>query len=144
MRRSLGSSGPGVVLLTLGLGWIGDTGAYFVGRSLGRHKLFEAVSPKKTVEGAIGGLAASIAWGIGASLGYLHGSLPLARAMPLATVAGALGQVGDLSESLLKRSTGVKDSGFLVPGHGGILDRMDSVIVTSVAVFLYTRWVGWN
>ena len=68
--------------------------------------------------------------------------MPLAHAVPLAVVAGALGQAGDLAESLLKRSTGIKDSGDIVPGHGGILDRVDALLMTSVVVFLYTQWIG--
>ncbi len=127
-----GLVGSGLVLLALGLAWFADTGAYFAGRFLGKHKLYEAVSPKKTVEGAIGGLLA-VFW-------FLRGSLSVAQAIPLALVAGALGQAGDLGESLLKRSTGVKDSGAILPGHGGIMDRLDAVIVTSLAVYLYAAW----
>ncbi len=144
MQRAFGAAGPGAVLLALGLGWFGDTGAYFVGRTLGRHALCRVVSPKKTVEGAIGGLVASVAWGITGSLAFLRGTLPMAHAVPLAIAGGMLGQVGDLGESLVKRSTGVKDSGVVVPGHGGILDRLDSVIMTSVAVYLYASWIGWR
>ena len=144
MQRTLGAVGPGAVVLALGLGWFGDTGAYFVGRSIGRHRLCESVSPMKTVEGAAGGLLASAAWGIAGSIGYLRGALPMAHALPLAIAGGVLGQAGDLGESLIKRSTGVKDSGVLVPGHGGMLDRVDSVIMTSIVVFLYTRWAGWR
>jgi phosphatidate cytidylyltransferase len=136
-----GMVGSGLVLLALGLGWFADTGAYFAGRFLGKHKLYEAVSPKKTVEGALGGLAASVVWALLAVFGFLKGSLPIAHAVPLALVAGALGQAGDLGESLLKRSTGVKDSGAILPGHGGIMDRLDAVIVTSLAVYLYSAWV---
>ncbi|MGA2447427.1 MAG: phosphatidate cytidylyltransferase [Polyangiaceae bacterium] len=144
MQRALGAAGPGAVILALGLGWFGDTGAYFVGRSIGRRKLCKAVSPKKTVEGAVGGLIASAAWGLAGSMGYLHGVLPIAHALPLAVAGGVLGQAGDLGESLIKRSSGVKDSGALVPGHGGMLDRVDSVIMSTVAVFLYARWTGWR
>jgi phosphatidate cytidylyltransferase len=121
------------------LAWFGDTGGYFAGRFLGKHKLYPAVSPKKTVEGSLGGLAGSVVGALWASFGYLP-SLPVAHAVPLAIVAGALGQAGDLGESLIKRSTGVKDSGQIVPGHGGILDRVDALIVTSSVVFLYTLW----
>jgi phosphatidate cytidylyltransferase len=144
MRWSFGDSGPGAVILALGIGWLGDTGAYFVGRRFGRHKLYEAVSPKKTIEGAVGGLAASLTWSCIASATFLHGVLSLPEAVGLGIVAGVLGQVGDLGESLIKRSTGVKDSGVLVPGHGGILDRVDSILMTSAVVFLYARWMGWN
>jgi phosphatidate cytidylyltransferase len=135
-----GMVGSGLVLLALGLAWFADTGAYFAGRFLGKHKLYEAVSPKKTVEGAIGGLFASVLWSLLAVFWFLKGSLPIAHAIPLALVAGALGQAGDLGESLLKRSTGVKDSGAILPGHGGILDRLDAVIVTSLGVYLYSAW----
>jgi phosphatidate cytidylyltransferase len=123
MRRTMGATGAGAVLLALGLAWFADTGAYFAGRFLGQHKLYEIVSPNKTVEGAVGGLAASVVWSVGASASYLRGALPPTHAIVLGLVAGALGQFGDLSESVLKRSTGVKDSGAIVPGHGGMLDR---------------------
>jgi phosphatidate cytidylyltransferase len=143
MRRTLGGDvGSGVVLLCLGLAWFADTSAYFAGRFLGRHKLYEAVSPKKTLEGAIGGLLGSVVWALLGSLWFLRGALPLAHAVPLAVVGGVLGQAGDLAESLLKRSTGIKDSGDIVPGHGGILDRVDALLMTSVVVFLYTQWIG--
>jgi phosphatidate cytidylyltransferase len=139
MRKTLGADGSGFVLLSLGLAWFADTGAYFAGRFLGRHKLYEAVSPKKTIEGAIGGLASSVVWALFGSFFYLR-ALPVAHAIPLALVGGVLGQAGDLGESLLKRSTGVKDSGAIVPGHGGILDRVDALIVTSIVVYLYALW----
>jgi phosphatidate cytidylyltransferase len=141
MRRTLEPGvGAGFALLALGLAWFVDTGAYFAGRLFGRHKLYPAVSPNKTVEGALGGLVAGVVWATVASLSYLRGSLPVAHAVVLGLVAGGLGQAGDLGESLLKRSTGVKDSGAIVPGHGGILDRVDAVIVTSVVVYLYAQW----
>jgi phosphatidate cytidylyltransferase len=140
-RKTMGDAGSGFVILSLGLAWFADTGAYFAGRFLGRHKLYEAVSPKKTVEGALGGLAASIVWAVFGSLVYLRGHLPLVHAVLLGLVGGVLGQAGDLGESLLKRSTGVKDSGAIVPGHGGILDRVDALIVTTIVVFLYGLWV---
>jgi phosphatidate cytidylyltransferase len=143
LREKLGQVGSGAVLLALGLGWFTDTGAYFAGRFLGRHKLYEAVSPNKTVEGALGGLASSVFWAVLASQTYLRGTLPLAHTVPLGLVAGALGQAGDLGESLVKRSMGVKDSGALVPGHGGVLDRVDALLVTAVVVFLYAQW-AWD
>jgi len=131
--------GPGFVLLALVLSWFSDTGAYFAGRFLGKHKLYPAVSPKKTVEGALGGLLFSV---IGAVIGHFTyvRSLPLGDGLILAIVAGGLGQVGDLGESLLKRSVGVKDSGGIVPGHGGILDRVDALLVTSTVTYLYILW----
>jgi phosphatidate cytidylyltransferase len=142
MRRSYGLTGAGDVVLALGLAWFPDTGAYFAGRFFGRHKLYESVSPKKTVEGAVGGLIAAMVWAVGATATYLRGALPLSHALGLGLLAGVLGPAGDLGESLIKRSTGVKDSGAIVPGHGGILDRVDAVIVTTVVVFLYTEWIG--
>ena len=141
MRTTLGVAGSGAVFLAIGLGWFTDTGAYFAGRFLGRRKLYEAVSPKKTVEGALGGLVASVVWAVFGSLTFARALLPLSHAVPLAIVGGALGQAGDLAESLFKRSTGVKDSGAIVPGHGGMLDRIDALLVTSVVVYLYAQWV---
>jgi phosphatidate cytidylyltransferase len=139
MRRDLGGDGPAYVVLTIMFAWFGDTGGYFAGRFLGKHKLYEAVSPKKTVEGSIGGLAGSVFGALLAHFWFLP-SLSLVHGVLLALVAGALGQAGDLGESALKRSTGVKDSGAIVPGHGGILDRVDALLVTSAVTFLYTIW----
>jgi phosphatidate cytidylyltransferase len=132
--------GPSYVVMTIMFAWFSDTGGYFAGRFLGKHKLYEAVSPKKTVEGAIGGLGGSA---IGATLAHFWflPSIPLSHALPLSIVAGALGQAGDLGESLIKRATGVKDSGQIVPGHGGILDRVDALLLTSTVVYLYTLFV---
>jgi len=136
LRRDQGELGPPFVLLVLMLSWLPDTGGYFAGRFLGRHKLYEAVSPKKTVEGAIGGLIGGVAGAMLAHFFYLR-SLPLFDAVVLGLIGSALGMVGDLGESLLKRSSGVKDSGGIVPGHGGILDRVDALLVTGVISYLY-------
>jgi len=140
LRVDLGDPGGGYVLLAIGYAWMSDTGGYFAGRFLGKHKLYEAVSPKKTIEGSLGGLAAATAWSVIGHFTFAK-SLPLVHAVVLALVAAALGQAGDLGESLLKRSTGIKDSGQIVPGHGGMLDRIDALILTSAAVYLYTLWV---
>jgi phosphatidate cytidylyltransferase len=139
LRRDAGVDGPSFTVLALTLAWLSDTGAYFAGRFLGKHKLYEAVSPKKTVEGALGGLAAGLAGAVFMHFTVLR-SLPLLDAVVLALVAGGLGQAGDLGESLLKRSFGVKDSGGIVPGHGGILDRVDALLVTSTVTYLYVLW----
>jgi phosphatidate cytidylyltransferase len=140
LRRDAGDDGPAFVVLALVLSWFSDTGAYFAGRFLGKHKLYEAVSPKKTVEGAIGGLIFAVLGALAGHFLYLR-SLPLVDALVLGLVAGGLGQVGDLGESLLKRSFGVKDSGGIVPGHGGILDRVDALLVTATITYLYVLWV---
>jgi phosphatidate cytidylyltransferase len=141
VRRDVGGNdGASYVVMTLAFAWGADTGGYFAGRFLGKHKLYEAVSPKKTVEGAVGGLAAAALSAVIAHFWFLP-SIPLAHAIPLSLVAGALGQAGDLGESAIKRSTGVKDSGQIVPGHGGILDRVDALLLTSTCVYLYTLWV---
>lgn len=139
LRRDFGHEGPGLVVMTLMFAWWGDTGGYFAGRFLGKHKLYAAVSPNKTVEGAVGGLVGSVAGALAASLGFLR-AVPLSHSIPLAILAGVLGQAGDLGESLIKRSTGVKDSGAIVPGHGGILDRVDALLMASITVYMYALW----
>ncbi len=131
--------GASYAVMTIMFAWWGDTGGYFAGRFLGKRKLYEAVSPKKTVEGAIGGLGGSVLGALCAHFWYLP-SLPLGFGIVLALGSGALGQAGDLAESLVKRSVGVKDSGAIVPGHGGILDRVDALIITSAVVYLITLW----
>jgi phosphatidate cytidylyltransferase len=137
MQRDFGRHvGPGLALMSFMFAWFADTGGYFGGRFFGKRKLYELVSPKKTVEGAIGGLLGAVAGALMASLGYCR-EIPLSHTLPLAIVAGALGEAGDLGESLIKRSMGVKDSGAIVPGHGGILDRSDALIFTSIAVYAY-------
>ncbi len=138
MRRDHGDRvGPGLVVFCLLVAWLSDTGGYFAGRFLGKRKLYEAVSPKKTVEGAIGGLLGSAMGGVLAHYVFSPG-LPLVPVVGVSVVAGALGQAGDLGESLLKRSTGVKDSGQIVPGHGGILDRVDALMVVAAVVYVFS------
>jgi phosphatidate cytidylyltransferase len=127
--------GPDCIVLLLTISFLGDTGAYAAGRLFGRHKLYPAVSPKKTVEGSIGGLAASAGAALLASLWYLP-ELPIASGIGLGLVLGALGQAGDLCESLLKRAYGVKDSGRLLPGHGGLLDRIDATLFAACGLYL--------
>jgi phosphatidate cytidylyltransferase len=116
--------GPEMVLWMLLLVFAADIGAYFAGRSLGRHKLAPRVSPGKTWEGAIGGL---LAVGVVAWLGAAHLGLPVAAAVAFGCAVGIFSVIGDLTESMFKRAAGLKDSSNLLPGHGGILDRIDSV-----------------
>jgi phosphatidate cytidylyltransferase len=118
------AGGPQMVLWMLVLVFAADIGAFFAGRSLGRHKLAPRVSPGKTWEGALGGLAAVA---LVALLGSAHFGLPLAAGVAFGCAVGAFSVIGDLTESMFKRSAGLKDSGTLLPGHGGILDRIDSV-----------------
>lgn len=131
--------GVGYVFLSLSLAWFADTGGYFFGRFLGKRKLYEAVSPKKTRAGFVGAVLGSALGALLAHAWYLN-ELPLVDALLLGVIAGALGQLGDLSESLLKRATGIKDSGAILPGHGGLLDRIDALLVVSTLVYLYAIW----
>jgi phosphatidate cytidylyltransferase len=128
------------VLLAAMTSWFGDTGAYFGGRAFGRHKLCPSVSPNKTVEGSALGLISSLLAGLIAHF-WLLPSLGMFESVALATVAGAIGQVGDLSESLMKRVCGVKDSSKIIPGHGGLLDRIDSLLFSSAAIWIYVDWL---
>ena len=131
------------VVLVMMITWGSDTAAYFAGRAFGRHKLYPLISPGKTVEGAIGGLAGSMILTL-VSWATFFPELPLCHGLILALVGGALGQAGDLVESMLKRSVGVKDSGKLLPGHGGLLDRIDALIFAAPAVLFYATYViGW-
>jgi phosphatidate cytidylyltransferase len=135
-----GRVGGHMVVLILLIAWIGDTGAYFAGRFLGNAKLYPAVSPKKTWAGAWGGLAGSVAAGLGLKA-ILGDALPPSwiDIVLIAAPGALLGQMGDLSESLIKRSTGVKDSGALLPGHGGILDRIDALLFMGPYLLLYAQ-----
>jgi phosphatidate cytidylyltransferase len=126
--------GAWLVLYVFAVTWITDTGAYFVGMRWGKHPLAPRLSPKKTIEGAIGGLIAatamSLAWGTWINLPWLH-------CLILGPVLGVLAQVGDLCESAIKRDLGIKDFGTLLPGHGGILDRFDSLLFTAPIAYYY-------
>lgn len=113
----------------------GDTGAFYVGTFLGKHKLCPAVSPKKTIEGSLGGLSASIIIGTVYQSLFMP-SFPLAAGILFAMVVGIVGQAGDLFESEFKRAAGVKDSGGLLPGHGGFLDRIDALLFATPVAFL--------
>lgn len=115
-----------------------DTGAFYVGRSLGRHKLAPGISPGKTIEGAIGGFVTAIVAGVLCKLIFFH-EIPITHAIALGAAIGIVGQIGDLAESMLKRGAGVKDSGNLLPGHGGMLDRIDSILFCAPLLYYYSR-----
>ena len=118
------------------IAWRADTGGYVSGRFIGGAKLYEAVSPKKTWAGAFGGLAGSLI-GVAVLKLAFASYLSWLDVVLLAIPGGILGQLGDLAESLIKRSVGVKDSGALLPGHGGILDRIDAVLFIAPYVYTY-------
>ena len=126
--------GPKWLLLVFILLWVNDTFAFLTGRLLGKHKLFERISPGKTIEGSIGGLVFTLA-GI-VVFSHFVDWLSLGQAVGLGLVAVVFGTLGDLCESMLKRQAGVKDSGNLIPGHGGILDRFDSVLFAVPFVYV--------
>ncbi len=115
-----------------------DTGAYYVGRSLGRHKLAPRISPGKTIEGAIGGFVMAVVTGVLCKMIFFH-EIPITHAIALGAAIGLVGQIGDLAESMLKRGAGVKDSGNLLPGHGGMLDRIDSILFCAPLLYYYAR-----
>jgi phosphatidate cytidylyltransferase len=141
LRRDTGDLGPYYVLLALKLSWLADTGGFFAGRFLGKNgkKLHPRVSPKKTQIGFLGSLVGATVGVLIAKLWYLR-SVPVIELLVLGLVAGSLGQLGDLAESMIKRSAGIKDSGHLIPGHGGLLDRIDALLIVSPVLYLYTAW----
>jgi len=120
--------------------WMCDSLAYFAGRFLGRHKLFERVSPKKTWEGASAGYVGAVAAFLIAQ-NYFLPYMTVGSAFVCGSIVGIFGQLGDLVESLFKRDAGVKDSSALIPGHGGVLDRFDSLIFVSPLIFFYLDFV---
>jgi phosphatidate cytidylyltransferase len=128
--------GGDAVLIVLLVAWLADTGGYFAGRFLGKARLYEAVSPKKTWAGAWGGIAGSVIGVAALKLISAHDLTWLDVGL-IAIPGGILGQLGDLTESLIKRSVGVKDSGALLPGHGGLLDRIDAVLFIAPYVYGY-------
>jgi phosphatidate cytidylyltransferase len=129
------------ILFTLVVVYFGDTAAFYVGRTWGRKKLAPEISPGKTVEGGAGAIGGSIAGALFFQFFFLP-HFPAHHALVLAIGAGIIGQLGDLFESLLKRSAEVKDSGTLIPGHGGLLDRIDSVLFAGPWVYYYLWGTG--
>ena len=116
--------------------WACDSAAFFIGTAIGKHKMFPRVSPKKSWEGAVAGFLFSVLFMI-AARALIIDFLPLSDAIMIGLISGIFGQAGDLIESLLKRDAGVKDSSSIIPGHGGIFDRFDSLLFTAPLVYLY-------
>jgi phosphatidate cytidylyltransferase len=131
---------PGIIIGFFFLIWANDTGAYLAGVSFGKHRLMERISPRKSWEGFFGGLilAAIIAWLLSGWLGVVNPE----EWVIISVIISVAGTYGDLTESMLKRSTGVKDSGKILPGHGGFLDRFDSTIISFPLVYLFISLLG--
>ena len=150
LRDNNGAAAGGLyILLALGSAWLCDSGAFFVGSRFGKTKLAPVISPKKTVEGAIGGVIATVifmalvAWGyqaLWASLGTVI-VVNYPAMLFLTPLFAIMGMLGDLSASVIKRQFNVKDFGNLMPGHGGILDRFDSTLFTLPAVYLFSHYI---
>ena len=132
--HGLGRVGPKLLLFALVITWMADTAAYFVGRAIGKHALAPHLSPKKTWEGSVGSMMGSlvVAWAFSYWI-----RMPLVHLLAMAAIGNVAGQMGDLLESAYKRSAGVKDSGGLLPGHGGVLDRIDALILCIPVVWYY-------
>ncbi len=131
--------GAQLVFFTALVVWFTDTGAYLTGVAVGRHKLAPLISPNKTIEGAIGGLVAGTAAGILASHWFAGFLTPFAGGL-LGLVGAGVGQIGDLAESMIKRDVGLKDTAELIPGHGGILDRFDSLLFVAPVFYYFFRF----
>jgi phosphatidate cytidylyltransferase len=127
------------IFILLAVIWAGDTGALAAGRTWGKTPFAPRISPKKTYEGAVGGLLSGVLAAVLLQL-FLFKELPLFHVILLSVVLGAFGQLGDLAESMLKRAAGTKDSSRLIPGHGGVLDRVDSLLFALPVLYLYLEW----
>ncbi|HSO94022.1 MAG TPA: phosphatidate cytidylyltransferase, partial [Candidatus Dormibacteraeota bacterium] len=133
--------GFGYVIAVLGSIWVGDTVAMVAGTLLGRHPFFPRISPRKTVEGAVAELiATSLFFGVAG----LFLNIPVVHSIILGALIGVFAEIGDLVESQIKRSAGVKDASHLIPGHGGILDRIDSILLVGVVVYYYVTFLHLN
>jgi phosphatidate cytidylyltransferase len=131
--------GPDLVLFVLAVTWLTDSAAYFGGRAWGTHALAPRVSPNKTIEGALSGFGGALAAAWLGGLLWLPG-LAVSDIVSLALLLGGVGQIGDLAESKIKRLAGVKDSGRWIPGHGGLLDKIDSLVFTAPTFYYYLIW----
>lgn len=138
LRMIPGENGPDLVLLLIVCVTFGDTAAYYCGRSFGKHRLAPTISPKKSWEGAIGAVAGSLLGGAVAHLWFFQ-RLPWTHAAAIAVLVSIAGILGDLAESMIKRASGVKDSSGLLPGHGGVFDRLDSLLFSAPVLYYYWR-----
>ena len=132
-------AGTWIVTLILST-WVCDTAAYVIGSYFGKHKLIERISPKKSVEGTIAGFVFSVLTAYLCYLWFVQG-LRVVDSLVIGAIAGSIGQYGDLFESMFKRDAGVKDTSTIIPGHGGIMDRFDSLTISAPVVYLYLRVV---
>jgi phosphatidate cytidylyltransferase len=134
--------GVGWVILAFVTTWANDTAAYFAGHSFGRHRLYERISPKKTWEGFAGGIAGSVAGAVVTRWLLLGAELTPAGAVVVGLGAAVLGPLGDLAESMIKRAAGVKDSSRIIPGHGGLLDRIDALLFVGPWIYVCAAHLG--
>ncbi len=133
--------GGALVLLLVGVTWVGETAAYAVGSTVGAHQLAPSISPRKTVEGSVAQIVASAIAAV--ALGpWLVPTWALPERVGAGVLLGVAGQMGDLAESVIKRSVGAKDASALIPGHGGVLDRLDGLLFNTPALFYYARLIG--
>ncbi len=137
LLRNVNDIGMQLIILLIGTIWCGDTGAYLIGRAIGKHKLITPISPRKTIEGTIAGLVVGILVSILLCTFILQDTLSLLHAAIIGLLLSVFGQLGDLSVSLMKRTVGVKDSGDYIPGHGGLLDRCDSLMFCAPILYYY-------
>ena len=137
LLRDISGAGRGLIFFLLVTVWFGDTAAYLFGKRFGVHKLRPAISPAKTIEGAVAGVVFGALGGLGVWSVFLQEVLGFPHALILGILLGVVGQLSDLSESVIKRSADVKDSGNLIPGHGGLLDRCDSLIFSAPTLYYY-------
>lgn len=135
------SIGRELIFFLLVIIWCGDTAAYLFGKRFGKHKLNPQISPGKTVEGTIAGVCFATLGGLAIWFVLLRETLSLTHVSILGILLGGVSQLSDLSESIIKRNAGVKDSGTLIPGHGGLLDRCDSLIFSAPALYYYLRYL---
>lgn len=142
LLRNAASIGSQLIFLLTGIVWCSDTGAYLVGRALGKHKLGTPVSPRKTIEGTIAGLVVGTLTSFVLCEVLLKETVSWGDALFIGVLLSALGQLGDLSASLMKRTAGVKDSGQFMPGHGGFIDRCDSMIFSTPVLYYYLELTG--